>query len=119
MQHNVKKALTIIIITGLGFLYHHKYINEFPSNIHAWAQSDRYALSLGFLDNGLNIFKPQTFVYNHQFPHKWKVPSGETITAVDFPIHDYIPALLMKLTGNTSPWLFRIYILLYSILENI
>jgi hypothetical protein len=61
----------IFILSGLlilSFVYHHKYINEFPSHIHAWAQSDRYALSLGFLDNGLNFLKPQTFTYNHQFP---------------------------------------------------
>ncbi|MBN1185727.1 MAG: glycosyltransferase family 39 protein, partial [Bacteroidales bacterium] len=104
------------LVLILGFIYHYQYINEFPSHIHAWAQSDRYALSLGFLDNGLNFFKPQTFVYNHQFPEKWKVPSEETITAVDFPMHDYIPSLLMKFSGNTSPWVFRIYILLYSLL---
>lgn len=104
----------LIVIIGLGFIFQYKYLNEFPSHIHAWAQSDRYALSLGFLDNGLDFFKPETFVYNHQFPHKWKVPSETTITAVDFPIHDYIPALLMKISGNTSPFLFRLYVLLYS-----
>ncbi len=116
MKNKVKKVVTLIIIIFLALLYHYKYLNEFPSHIHAWAQSDRYALSLGFLDNGLNFFKPQTFVYNHQFPDKWKVPSEKTTTAVDFPIHDYIPALLMKISGNTSPWIFRMYILLYSFL---
>lgn len=94
----MKKKLEIIgiliVIIALGFIFQHKYLNEFPSHIHAWAQSDRYALSLGFLDNGLDFFRPQTFVYNHQFPHNWKVPSEKTITAVDFPLHDYIPALL-------------------------
>ena len=116
MRNSVKKAGIITFIVVLGFIYQYKNINEFPSYIHAWAQSDRYALSLGFLDNGLNFFKPQTFVYNHQFPDEWKVPSEQTITAVDFPIHDYIPALLMKILGNTSPWIFRVYILLYSFL---
>ena len=116
MKYRNNKIFFFLLIFLLGFIYHYKYITEFPSHIHAWAQSDRYALSLGFLDNGLNFFKPQTFVYNHQFPDKWKVPSEETITAVDFPIHDYTPALLMKITGNTSPWVFRIYILLYSFL---
>lgn len=112
----MKKSGIILLILALGFIYHSKYINEFPSHIHAWAQSDRYALSFGFLDNGLNFFKPQTFVYNHQFPDKWTVPSENTISAVNFPIHDYIPALLMKISGNTSPWIFRMYILLYSFL---
>ncbi|MFA6400233.1 MAG: glycosyltransferase family 39 protein [Salinivirgaceae bacterium] len=114
MKSNIKFSVVIIIVL-LASLYHHKDINEFPSHIHAWAQSDRYALSLGFVDNGLNFFKPQTFVYNHQFPYNWNIPSESSITAVDFPIHDYIPALLMKLSGNTSPWLFRLYILIYSL----
>ncbi|MBE9467356.1 MAG: glycosyltransferase family 39 protein [Bacteroidetes bacterium] len=114
MRKKLERIGILIVIIGLGFIFQYKYLNEFPSHIHAWAQSDRYALSLGFLENGLDFFKPQTFVYNHQFPHKWKVPSETTITAVDFPIHDYIPALLMKISGNTSPYLFRLYILLYS-----
>lgn len=114
MKSKLEKTGILVVIIGLGLIYQYKYLNEFPSHIHAWAQSDRYALSLGFLDNGLNFFKPETFVYNHQFPHKWKVPSETTITAVDFPIHDYIPAVLMKISGTTSPYIFRIYILLYS-----
>ena len=103
-----------IVIIGFGLTFQYKYLNEFPSHIHAWAQADRYALSLGFLENGLDFFKPQTYIYNHQFPHKWEVPSETSITAVDFPIHDYIPAVLMKITGITSPFVFRFYILLYS-----
>lgn len=116
MKAKIKGIGILFFFIILAFVYHHKYINEFPSHIHAWAQSDRYALSLGFLENGFNFFKPQTFVYNHQFPDNWEVPSKQTITSVNFPIHDYIPALLMKITGNTSPWVFRMYILLYSFL---
>jgi hypothetical protein len=109
-----EKILVFSVIIGLSLLYQFKYINDFPSHIHAWAQADRYALSLGFLDNELNFFKPQMFIYNHQFPGNWSVPSKTTITAVDFPIHDYITALLMKISGISSPWIFRLYILLYS-----
>lgn len=92
------------------------YFNEFPSHTHAWAQSDRYALALGFVNNNLNFFKPETYVLNHQFPDDWKVPSKVSITVVDFPIHDYIPAILMKVTGIKSVWIFRLYILLYSLI---
>jgi hypothetical protein len=42
------------------------------------------------------------------------VPTNNSITAVDFPIHDYIPAVFMKITGMNSPWIFRLYILLYG-----
>lgn len=111
---SIHRILVLLLIVCLGIIYQYKYFNEFPSHIHAWAQSDRYALSKGFLDNGLDFFKPQMNIYNHQFPGKWSVPSETTITAVDFPIHDYVPALLMKVSGNSSPWIFRLYILLYS-----
>ena len=116
MKNQLDKILIIILIIIFGFIFHHKYINEFPSHIHAWAQSDRYALSLGFIENNFNFFKPQTFVLNHQFPDKWQVPSESSITSVDFPIHDYISAILMKMSGSKSPFIFRSYILLYSFL---
>jgi hypothetical protein len=111
-----KKSIPLVIALILGFIYHYKYINEYPSHIHAWAQADRYALSLGFVDNGLNFFKPQTFIYNPPIPYQWNVPSQEPITAVDCPIHDFIPAVIMSISGNHSPWIFRVYVLLYSIL---
>ena len=114
MKHTTKKYLVILIIIFLSLLFHLRYIHEFPSFIHAWAQSDRYALSLGFVKNNLNLFKPQTFVMNHQFPDDWKVPGKNSITSVDFPIHDYIPAVFMKISGINSAWIFRLYILLYS-----
>lgn len=116
MKKHSKKAGVIFIILSLGFIFHYKYINEFPSHIHAWAQSDRYALALGFLENGLNFFEPQSYILNHQFPHNWELPSEKGITAVDFPLHDYIPAVFMKIFGTTAPWIFRSYILLYSFL---
>ncbi|MBI9037887.1 MAG: hypothetical protein JEY97_07125 [Bacteroidales bacterium] len=108
------KYIVISIIISLGFIFHWKYINEFPSHIHAWAQSDRYALALGFLKNDFDVFHPQTFVMNKQFPDEFKNPTDNSITAVDFPIHDYVPAVIMKSFKTTSPWCFRVYILLYS-----
>jgi len=91
-------------------------LNDNPYQIHAWAQSDRYALSLGFLDNGFDIFHPQTYVLNKQFPGDFKVPSDNSITSVDFPIHEFIIAGLMKLFNTNNPIIFRLYMLLYSFL---
>lgn len=114
MKTKTFKLFIFIFIILTGLIYNYKYLNSFPSSIHAWAQADRYAIALGFIDNNFDFFKPQTYIYNHQFPNTWEIATKHTITAVDFPAHDFIPALLMKLTGNTSPFLFRIYILLYS-----
>lgn len=109
-----QNIIAVIIIVILGLIFHFSYINKQPTNIHAWAQVDRYALAKGFINNNYNLFKPETFVYNHQFPNNWTKPELTTITSVDFPIHDYNVAILMKILNNSSPWVFRLYILLYS-----
>ena len=105
-------AAVFIIALGIGIQF--KYLNEFPAFIHAWAQDDRYALAIGFLDNGFDLFHPETMIYNKQFPGDWQVAYDTTITAVDFPIHEYIVALLMKLFGTTSPWVFRLWTMISS-----
>ena len=38
------------------FFFQRNNLNEFPSYIHSWAQSDYYALSKGFVRNNLNFF---------------------------------------------------------------
>jgi len=108
------KTAAILLIVFLGVYFQFKHIKDFPEHIHAWAQSDRYAIALGFVNNDLNFFKPETFVYNHQFPDNFLDPAEQTITSIDFPIHDYCVAVFMKISGSKSPWVFRIYILLYS-----
>ena len=99
-------ALFFVILSGLFVQW--KYMNEFPSFIHAWSQTDRYALALGFVNNDLDFFHPETFIYNKQFPHRWNFPYETTITSVDFPILEYVVAIVMKITGVTSPFIFRI-----------
>jgi hypothetical protein len=111
-----KIGLAILTIVLFGIVFQRSYINDFPSHMHAWAQSDRYAIAKGFVNNGLNFFKPETFTYNHQFPHGYTIPSQESVTAVDFPIHDYVVAVIMKLLGTGEPWVFRLYIVVYSFL---
>ncbi len=107
-------AAAFIVALGIGMQF--KYMNEFPAFIHAWAQDDRYALAVGFVDNGFDLFHPETNIYNKQFPGWWAEAYDTTITAVDFPIHEYIVALLMKLFGTTSPWVFRIWTMICSLI---
>lgn len=114
MKLTKEKCTAGFIILILGCLFQWNFITKFPSYTHAWSQADHYALALGFVNNHLNFFKPETYILNRQFPNDWKVPSDVGTTAVDFPIHDYIPALLMAISGSTAPWIFRLYILLYS-----
>jgi hypothetical protein len=107
-------AILVIALIVFAYRFQKPTIGKMPQNTHTWAQCDRWALSMGFLRNGFNFFMPETYVYNKQFPNDFKVASSNTVTAADFPIHDYIPALIMKITGHPSPIWFRLYILLYS-----
>lgn len=99
-------ALIFIVLAGVYIQL--PYMKEFPSFIHAWSQSDRYAIALGFVNNDLDLFHPETFIYNKQFPNWWKCAYDNTVTSVDFPFVEYLVAIVMKITGITSPWIFRI-----------
>lgn len=100
----------------VSFSFHFKTLNDFPQYRHCWAQSDRYALALGFINNGGDFFHPETFIYNKQFPDDFRKIRDNTITSVDFPIHDYVVSLIMRIFNTTEPWCFRLYILLYSLI---
>ncbi len=107
-------ALAIILL--LTLFLNHKRLGELPMEAHAWAQTDHFSLALGFERNGLNFFKPETYILNHQFPYNFLRPAKNSITSVDFPVHEYIPAIFMKLLGTRSPMVFRVYVLLLSII---
>ena len=102
-------ALALIVVAGL--FIQRGYMNEYPSHIHAWAEQDHYALSVGFINNGFDFFHPETMIYNKQFPGWWKEASETTITSADFPVHEYIVALLMRLFDTDAPWVFRLWTL--------
>ncbi|HBS86477.1 MAG: hypothetical protein A2W91_19870 [Bacteroidetes bacterium GWF2_38_335] len=104
----------VLIFSLLSIFSYRNSLNEFPKHLHSWSQSDRYALALGYVDNGLDFFYPAT--YNLR-PQEDFIPVGETgITGVDMPIHEYLIALVMKVTGSTFPVIFRMYNLLYGLL---
>jgi hypothetical protein len=108
-------SLLLIILMCFAFIFQKQTIKKMPCNTHSWAQSDRWGLSMGFLRNGLNFFEPETYIYNKEFPENFTRVWSTTKTAVEFPIHDYIPAVIMKITGHVSPFWFRFYVLLYSL----
>lgn len=116
MKKHIDKIVFIVFVAVIVFLFHRNQINSFPSHIHAWAQADRFALAHGFLRNGFDFFYPQTYILNLQFPHGFQKPGKTGITSVDFPIHDYLSAILMGVFQTKSPWCFRVYTLLYCII---
>lgn len=84
-----------------------------PIAKHAWAQSDWYALSLGFLENGMDLFHPET----QQLNEKLVEGKHQSITSVDCPMHPYAVAWLMKAFDSKSPTIYRSYTLGLSIVS--
>ncbi|MFZ5942288.1 MAG: ArnT family glycosyltransferase [Bacteroidota bacterium] len=106
-------GLVLILITLLIILrFQASTLNEFPSHIHAWSQADRYALAIGFTENGENLFLPETYNLNPQFPARTALSDPQGITAVDFPLPDYLASWIMKISGSRAPWTFRLLTLL-------
>lgn len=99
-------VLFVLAVCLLAFFFYQDTINEFPRAIHAWTQSDRYAIALNFIDNSFDFFHPATY----------NLKGKDGVTQVDFPIHEYLIAIIMKVTGNSNPVVFRLYMLLYSII---
>ncbi|MBQ8046259.1 MAG: hypothetical protein IJ269_07905, partial [Bacteroidales bacterium] len=108
-------AVVMLVLALYGVQLHYRYMAEFPTHIHSWSQTDRYAIAIGFLNNGFDLFHPETLILNKQYPHWWKHADGSTITAVDFPIHEYAVAAAMRLSGSTSPIVFRLCTLLVAL----
>ncbi|MFH0896329.1 MAG: hypothetical protein V2A54_18000 [Bacteroidota bacterium] len=109
-------SILAVLLASLSYYFYHHNIRMFPAYMHAWTQSDRYSLSLGYVDNNLNFFQPNM---NNIMPNPDFVPekAAETgITAVDFPMNEYIVAAIMTVSGSTKPLIFRLFILLYSLL---
>lgn len=116
MKSNYLLNIAIVLfLICIAFILQWNYLQDYPLFTHAWAQSDRFAISLRFLENGMNFFKPETYMFNPQFPHDHWVEYPESITAVDFPLHDYIVAIFMQLFNSKLPWIFKTYSLLYSL----
>lgn len=115
MKQRLPNYIAAAVILCVGLLLGLRHIGQFPAYIHAWSQADWYAISIGFLNNDFNFFHPETLIYNKQYPGWWAVDYGDTITSVDFPIHNYIVALLMKLFGTTAPWVFRLWTMICSL----
>jgi hypothetical protein len=108
-----------------SFLLVNKNITEPVKNRHAWALADRFAISLGFLENGFDFFHPEPKCLNPQFPAGiagkktfWTHPiSGAIgITAIDFPIHHYIVSGIMYFLNTNETFVFRLYMLTLSLL---
>ena len=105
-SHNIKQhILPLLIIAVVALIISVRHLNEPPAYIHAWAQADNYSLALGFKHNGCDLFHPQTLIYNKQ-QYGFEDPES-LVTGCDLPLHHWLVAMLMSVTGSTQPWVFR------------
>ena len=109
--------LVLLLAVCSTLFFNSSHFNELPTHRHAWSQFDHHAISIGFVDNGLDFFHPQT---DTKILYPWSEPqekqSFSYVTSVDFPVHHYIPAISMKVWGNTAPIHNRLYTYIYSLL---
>lgn len=98
-------VLLAFILLLLSIYFYHETIFYFPSHIHAWTQSDRLSIALQFLENGFNLFKPQTH----------NLATVEGVTGVDLPLNEFLVAISMKIFNTEAPFIFRLYTLLLSV----
>lgn len=87
----------------------------FPSGIHIWTQTDQFALTMGYVNNGLDFFHPQLLAIPYEYPIFESHGHHNSVTAVDFPIHNYIQAVIMTLLNTKSTLITQVYMLFLSV----
>lgn len=102
-------AALLLLLLGLSGYFYRQTLALPPSNIHAWTQSDRWALAFGFIDNGFKFWLPQTS----------NLATTSGITGVDLPINEYAVAAIMSATGSDAPIIFRTYNLIFALLGSL
>lgn len=121
----IKETVSIwgMLILLSIILYSQNY-NESPRGRHQSGMSNYFAVTLRFIDSGFNLSTPKTYCLNPQYSANsgksygyWnyspKDPQG--ITAIDFPIHQYIIALIMKTLDSNDYSIYRLYMLIISL----
>lgn len=122
------KGLTLLSVVFfiISINIYHKYLGIYdhiekrPCSVHIWAQCARASVALNYYKTDMNFFKP----------HIHKYLNGEGITGLEFPLVNYIPAVLYKLFGFNEAYyrgfvlfsivvgLFFFFLILQSILKN-
>ena len=107
LSNHFPSLIVFALFIGFGSLYlFSNYMDTYPSYVHAWTQTDRLALAQNFQENGFDLFHPATY----------NLLTKDGITQVDFPIHDYLVAVVSATFKTNMVSTFRWYNLLYSIL---
>lgn len=107
-----KVFVSLLFLVSLHLVYSYvgiyKFIGRRPCSIHSWAQAQRASVALNYYKTDMNFFKPRIHKYD----------KGEGITGLEFPLVNYIPAVLYKMFGFNEKYyrgfvLFTLFIGLF------
>lgn len=107
--------VTFLLLAIWVAVVYRSSVDQFPSHVHAWTQSDRYALTIGYLDNSFGLFKPSTPNLWPKYPPETMPQKLEGITKADLPLTEYLAAKLMWIAGTRQPLFHRGLNLLFSL----
>jgi hypothetical protein len=107
LKNQFPRNILIIAILFLGSIYlFHDSMSLPPAYMHSWTQSDRLAIAMNFQENGFDFFHPATY----------NLLTKDGITQVDFPIHDYLIAIISAVSGLELSLSFRLYNLIFFLI---
>lgn len=102
----------VVYLFCLSFFFYQNHFFRFPSHLHAWTQSDRYALAVGYAENSLNPFLPSTPNLYPKYPPKEGLTVYTGITSAALPLPEWLAGTAMRISGNLHPaWLRGIVLL--------
>ncbi len=99
-------GLVLTTLAVIAFYFYYSLMDVFPAHVHAWTQSDRLAIAQCFIQNGFDLFHPCNF----------NLITTNGITAVDFPIYEYLVAIISKTFNLDIVIVFRSLILIYGLI---
>jgi hypothetical protein len=105
----------LLVLIILSLIFFRTSIFQFPSHLHAWTQSDRYALAIGYVENGMALFMPSTYNLSPKYPPLKPLSEEKGITKADLPLVEYISAAVMKIAGKKEPFIYRTITLIIGI----
>lgn len=102
----------VVYLFCLSFFFYQNHFFRFPSHLHAWTQSDRYALAVGYAENSLNPFLPSTPNLYPKYPPEEGLTAFTGITSAALPLPEWLAGTAMRISGSLHPaWLRGIVLL--------
>lgn len=94
----LNRSYFLFFLIGINFLLHAAFLNTPPNSIHVWRQCNTLAVARNFSEENMNIFKPRVD----------RRGTSDGVTGMQFPIYEYLLAILYKIFGFHT-WMARVF----------